>query len=143
MRRSLAAGLLGLAVGLPFVALPAGAAELAATGWWWRVQGDGPVSLPRPPFVPEGGLMVQQAPSGAMAVAAVRAADVPDGAKASLTLRVADASQGLADGLVVACAATAAWAGGDAQPWSKAPTADCSTPAPGDVAADGATVSLT
>src|SRR5688572_4722955 len=94
----------------------AGAAELVDAGWWWRLQADGRAPIPAPPNVPPGGLMVQGAPDGASAVAAVRFAVPPDDSNPVLTLALAQGgNQGAGSGVVLACPAASAWAGGDAQ----------------------------
>ena len=125
-------------------ALPsAGAAELVDTGWWWRVQGDTPVTVPPPPNVPPGGAMVQSAPSGALAVAAVRFSVGLDRDDPVLTLRLAESgNQGVEEAVVLACPATTPWEGGDAQPWSKQPVFDCVGAPTGAVAADATTVTF-
>jgi len=124
-------------------ALPAGAAALIDAGWWWRLQGDGPLALPAPPTLPEGGLMIQGAPDGAVAVAALRFT-IPDGeANPVVELPIADGGgQGAGDAVVLACPAASGWTGGAARPWSQRPEVDCAAPSIGVVAEDGSTLTF-
>ena len=121
----------------------AGAAELVDAGWWWRLQADGPAPVPAPPNVPPGGLMVQGAPDGASAVAAVRFAVPPDAVNPVLTLALAQGgNQGANSGVVLACPATSAWASGDAQAWSTRPEVQCAAPIVGELSADATTITF-
>jgi|GEM_PF-12457 len=87
--------------------------------------------------------MVQGTPSGPLAVAAVRFSVAPEPSRRTLVLALTEGEgQGVVDGVVLACAASAAWTGGDAQPWTERPTVDCSTLASGDVADDGTTITF-
>lgn len=99
--------------------------RLEDAGWWWIFQ-DGPMELPAPETVPEGGLMVQGAfDDEAGAVAAVRYANA--GGATRLELEVTDEDL-VADEVaaILACPAADAWTGAD-EPgrWEDRPEADC------------------
>lgn len=129
------AGLAGAVLALAGMSLtidPAGAAdgvEITDTGWWWQAQPKGsPVTVPPPPTVRPRELLVQSAPSGATAYAAI-AATLPDGhTNPIVTLTVVeDSTTGDDEAVVLACQAGGPWTGGDAQPWEDAPEAACDT----------------
>ncbi len=128
---------------------PAGAAELADSGWWWRantgetVDGVGPApdvglpgtapAPPPPPDVPDGGLFVARDPDGAHAIGAVRFALGSDETNPVLTLAVADGN-GAGEGDLLACPTASAWVGEEGGRWDSRPLADC------DAAFGGASV---
>jgi len=141
VRKLLPVVVLGLVL-LPRPA-PAGGADLVDSGWWWVAQGDGPIPLPSPPTVPDGGLMVQGAPNGPLALGAVRYQADPGSSGAILTLRIADGGdQGVEDGVVLACTAASAWTGGEAQAWSARPEVDCTSAASGLVSDDRTSIAF-
>jgi hypothetical protein len=131
MRRRFA--LLGAAVALllgsslvfdPAVADPA--ASIDDTGWWWRAQTSPDVTIPPPPTVSEGQLLVQSGPEGATALAAIAGTLVDGQANPILTLTVAEnGDTGGANAAVLACQAGSTWEGGDAQAWPEHPPAGC------------------
>lgn len=108
---------------------PVGAADAATIddrGWWWKLQTNPDLLVPPPPGVAEGQLLVQGAPDGATAVAAV-AASLPDGeANPVLTLAVAEGGDTGGDqAVVLACQAGSQWNGGSAKPWAEKPQPAC------------------
>jgi hypothetical protein len=128
-----AVGLVGVVAALgpaPALAGPAGAVE---SGWWWRLRPSGAVPAP-----PGGeGLVVEGAPDGPVAVAAVRAAVGPVTA-AVLRLRVVPGFEAAGDGaVIVACPAARPWQPVEAGPWDERPQPDCSVAATGLRAPDG------
>lgn len=104
------------------------ATSIDDSGWWWKLQTNPDVLLPGPPTVAAGQLLVQGAPDGATAIAAV-AATLADGeAEPILTLKIAANGDTGGDGAVLlACQAGSSWAGGDAQAWSTHPPPACGT----------------
>jgi hypothetical protein len=123
---------------------PAGAedARLADAGWWWRAQTSVGVGLLAPPTVQPGQLLVQGAPDGPVAIAAVRYS-LPAGSQgATLTLRVADGGQPGPGAVVLACPPTGPWFGEDAGAWESRPEADCASSVPGMPSDDGQTWSF-
>jgi hypothetical protein len=137
-----------LALSLTLVAFgtggPAGAedARLADAGWWWRAQSSVGVGLLAPPTVQPGQLLVQGAPDGPVAVAAVRYA-LPAGSQgATLTLRVAEGGRPGPGAVVLACPPSGTWSGEDAGAWESRPEADCASSVPGMPSDDGETWSF-
>lgn len=105
--------------------LPAGAASLDASGWWWRAQtGIGGIGVPAPPDVPEGGLLVENAPDGATAVSALRFTLGSDEIQPILTLDVADAANA-GDARIAACPAGAKWEPAEGGSWGDKPPHAC------------------
>ena len=118
--------LVAAAGGLVVAATPADdQPQFEDAGWWWRAQ-DGPVELPAPENVPEGGLMIQGVLGDeAGAVAAVRFSGA-DGAT-RLVLEMTDEDLAADEvAAIVACPAVDSWTGGD-EPgrWEERPEADC------------------
>lgn len=102
------------------------AASVDAIGWWWKVQTNPDVLLPGPPTVADDQLLVQGAPDGAVAVAALAATLAEGDANPVLTLQVAeDGEVAGADAVLVACQAGSQWQGGGAQPWGAKPQPAC------------------
>ena len=120
------------------------ATAIDATGWWWRLQANPDALLPGPPTVAEGQLLVQGAPDGAMAVAAIAATLVEGEANPVLTLEVVQGGDaGGADAVLVACQAGSQWQGGGAQPWATKPQPACEAAGvTGERAEDGASWSF-
>ena len=119
---------------------PAWAVAPSQTGWWWQAQST-PLSLPTPPTVPDGGLMVsdvQGDPDGATAISALRYDLTADDESPALTLHVPSGSFD-ANAAIVACPATRPWGAASAGAWSVRPTSDCTTHADGTQSADGTT----
>ena len=85
MLRLVAAFLLVAGSALVAFGAPAGAGDLADSGWWYVRPG----VTGQPPTVPAGGLYVAGAPDGAIAIAAVRYTLAEDETEPKLTLQVA------------------------------------------------------
>jgi hypothetical protein len=132
----------GSALGLDPVTA-AGGASVTDSGWWWRLRPSPDVPVPPPPNVDEGQLLVQGAPEGALALAAI-AATLPEGqANPVLTLAVADGGDtGGAQAVVLACQAGSPWTGGDAGAWPDRPQPACESGVVGERSPDGATWSF-
>ena len=118
--------LVAAAGGLAVAATPTdGQPQFEEAGWWWRAQ-DGPVELPAPENVPEGGLMIQGVLGDeAGAVAAVRFSGADRATR--LVLEVTDEDLAADEvAAIVACPAADEWTGGD-EPggWDERPEADC------------------
>lgn len=128
-----------VAIGLPALAAPA--ASIDDAGWWWRAKQGQLGAVPAaPPNVQPGQLLVQGAPDGASALAAIRATLGEDQANPVLTLTVAaDGDQGGETAVVLACQTGSSWSGGDAQVWDSKPKPDCSVSVQGQRATDGST----
>lgn len=127
-----------VAAGVP--ALAGSAQRIDDAGWWWRVK-QGPLVgvAPAPPTTTAGQLMVEGAPDGAAAIAAVRATLNEGDGNPVLTLKVAtNGDSGGAQAILLACQAGAAWSGGEGpQQWEAAPLADCTQSVQGQRSADG------
>lgn len=119
-------------------------ATIGDSGWWWRAQASSTVTVPSPPLVPEGGVMVQGAPDGAAALAAMKFTLGEGEANPVLTLTLAPAgSEGADTAVVLACQAGSGWTGGGAQPWEGKPSPACEAgSAPGELAEDGKSMSF-
>lgn len=106
-------------------ALAADAASIDDSGWWWKLQA-GPVPLPLPPNIAPGQLLVQGAPDGATAIAALSATLLEGESHPVLTLRVAEDGDAGGEGAVLlACQAGSPWTGGDARAWADKPSPAC------------------
>jgi hypothetical protein len=137
---ALSLALVTIGSGGPVGAQGAQEARVADAGWWWRAQTPLGVGLLAPPTVQPGQLLVQGAPDGPLAVAAVRYS-LPTGSRgATLTLRVADG--GGPGAVVLACPPASPWFGQDAGAWEGRPEADCSSSVPGMPSDDGETWSF-
>ncbi|MFZ6005207.1 MAG: hypothetical protein ACOYXM_14875 [Actinomycetota bacterium] len=128
-----------VAIGLPALAAPATSIDDA--GWWWRAKQGQLGAVPAaPPNVEPGQLLVQGAPDGATALAAIRATLSQGQTNPVLTLTVAaDGDQGGETAVVLACQTGSSWSGGDAQVWDSKPKPDCSVSVQGQRSPDGAT----
>ena len=130
-RSSLLAGVLLVLVGSSLAIQPAAAeaaASVDAAGWWWKLQTSPDVLLPGPPSVAEDQLLVQGAPDGAVAIAAIAATLATGDADPVLTLRVAEGGDAGGSGAVLlACQAGSQWQGGGAQAWADKPQPACDT----------------
>lgn len=105
----------------------ADATTLTQAGWWWRVNDPAlPATVPAPPTVPEGGLMVAGSIDGATAIAALHF-DLDEGETAPvLTLTVADnGDQGGATAILAACLTGSAWQAETAGAWANKPFPAC------------------
>ncbi len=133
MRRRLQRGLAMvcvLAAGWLVSPLIAGADEPVDTGWWSRGNGGNPVgppvTVPRPPDVPEGGLLVANDVAGPSAVSALRF-QAHVATTSTLTLVSTDPFSALNPPGIVACAQASGWGATDHGEWFSAPDADCDT----------------
>lgn len=135
MRRSLLTLVIAALVA-PLVASTAGAATLAAHGWWWRPQSGLLGAAIPPPAVPEDGLAVESLPEEPTAVSAVRYALAKDETQPVLVLTVADQQGDIA---IQACATTSFWKSTHGGAWDDRPTFDCGTAVDGTPAEDGKT----
>ncbi|MEX2293379.1 MAG: hypothetical protein WD691_06280 [Acidimicrobiales bacterium] len=111
---------------LALVPLDAHAAELAKSGWWWRVNdGTVPVLLPTP-NVPDGGLMVAGAPDGATALAALHFELSDMETSPVLVLTVAEGGDVGGDTAVLAaCVTGSAWDTASGGNWNFKPFPAC------------------
>lgn len=119
-----------LAAGWLVSPLIAGADEPVETGWWSRENGGNPVgppiTVPRPPDVPEGGLLVANDVAGPTAISALRfRADVATAS--TLKLVSTDPFSALNPPEIVACVQASGWGATDHGEWFSAPDADCET----------------
>jgi hypothetical protein len=120
----------------------AGAADATASAWWNKLQAGEPVTVPAPPGVEEGQLLVQGSLDGASAMAAVRFALTAEETAPVLQLRFAQDGAGdtASTAVVLACPASTPWSPGDNQAWATKPVPDCNKQAVGEVADDGASM---
>lgn len=126
LRAALGGALVAAAAAVALVPTGAGAATLAQTGWWWRVNDGLPVPPPVPPNVPEGALMVAGAPDGATAIAALHFDLADDESSPVLTLQVAEnGDQGGESALLAACLTGSAWQPASAGSWGSKPFPAC------------------
>lgn len=144
-RRSV--GVLALLVGgwLLVVGGPVGAADASSiddTGWWSRTNQEPTLGgVLTPPTVSPGQLVVEGAPEGATAIAAIRAT-LPEGTGSPvLTLEVASESGG-GSAVLLACQSGSGWTGAHAGSWDAKPSPDCSQSVQGIPADDGTTWSF-
>lgn len=112
-------------------------ATIDKTGWWNRANTTtatpaGPVTVPPPPGVPEGDLVVGAANGEASALTAIgiQPDDDPGATVISFTLTVtedpeADGNRNTEDAVIIACPITDFWAGGENGDWETRPTFDC------------------
>lgn len=119
-----------LAAGWLVSPLIAGADEPVETGWWSRENGGNPVgppiTVPRPPDVPEGGLLVANDVAGPAAISALRfRATVAT--SSTLTLVATDPFSALNPPEIVACVQASGWGATDHGEWFSAPDAGCET----------------
>lgn len=139
MRRALSAFAIAGAVVLgPSIGV-VDAATVVQAGWWDR---DADSLLPALDPPPEGALRVANDPTGASAIAAVRAQLAEGEQDPTLVLRVAGdpVPEGAA---LVACPATSQWEPAEGAPLAEAPTSDCEVGAAlGAVSADGTAVAF-
>lgn len=144
LRVAVAAGLVGLAGFVAGAPTSAGAADLVDAGWWWSVQSGQLLTLPPPPGVDAGELVVQGAPDGAAAIAAVRYSLTENETAPVLSLRFTAEGAGgsAATAVVLACPATTPWRSGSAQPWLEKPVPDCTRQAIGQLSEDAATMTF-
>lgn len=146
IRRRAGAALVALGivlVALAFTVSPVQAEAPSQTGWWFELQTKTlPAPLPSPPLVPDGGMYVQQGPSGPTAYGAVHY-DATSASSATLTLTTAPGSTASLGAPVQACATTSQWKAPDPPPgaWDDAPKYG-STCTPGRIAADGSAVAF-
>lgn len=126
--RALVGGALVVGAALvPLLSTSAEATSLAQAGWWWRVNDGGlPATVPAPPNVPEGGLMVAGAPDGATAITALHF-DLSEGeADPVLTLAVAEnGDQGGDTAILAACLTGSAWQPASGGAWANKPFPAC------------------
>lgn len=115
------------------------AASIDDVGWWWRLQANPAVPLPPPPGVAEDQLLVQGAPDGAVAIAAIAATLAEGEGMPRLTLAVAEGGDGAPpEAVLLACQAGSSWAGGPAKPWAEKPPPACEAgAAEGEQSEDG------
>jgi hypothetical protein len=141
-RRVAGVVLLAGAVLLALVPVAAEATTLTQAGWWWRAN-DGalPATVPAPPNVPEGGLMVAGAPDGATAIAALHFELADDETAPVLTLAMAEnGDQGGDTAILAACLTGSAWQPASGGTWTSKPFPACSSGSVTGVRADdGAT----
>ena len=126
-------------------------ATIDKTGWWNRASSDtptpaGPVTVPPPPGVPEGSLVVGRVGSEATAMAAVgiQPDEGPGATVESFTLTLredteAPANQGTEEAAILACPITSFWAGGENGTWETQPEHDCEAASAAGVRADDGT----
>ncbi|MGQ0831288.1 MAG: hypothetical protein ACT4OV_06380 [Microthrixaceae bacterium] len=126
-RRRVGSALLAVAAVVALAPVGADAGTLARAGWWWRANdGSTPATLPAPPTVPEGGLMVAGAPDGATAIAALHFDLGDDESSPVLTLQVADnGDQGGDTAILAACVTGSAWEPASAGTWTYKPFPAC------------------
>lgn len=130
MRRVRAALGCTLLVGAALLALAPSSAQattLTQTGWWWRVSDPlVPATVPAPPTVPEGGLLVAGAPDGATAISALHFDVDPDQGSPVLTLTVAENGDQGGDGAVMAaCLTGSVWQPESGGAWVNKPFPAC------------------
>lgn len=139
-RRLRLAGFLGLVVGGLLMFAPTASAGDAASlddvGWWARTNQDPVLGAVSGPDTAPGQLLVEGAPDGASALAALKATLPPDTGTPVLTLKVAS-EFGAADAVLLACQAGSTWEGAHAGAWDKHPKPDCSQSVQGVVSDDG------
>jgi hypothetical protein len=113
-----------------WVVLPlmATADEPVETGWWDRNNGGNvegaPVTSPRGPDVPEGGLLVAADPSGPAGVSALRFNAAVE-TSSTLTLVPAEGLPALQPPVILACPQSSEWLAADNGLWFTRPEPDC------------------
>lgn len=160
IRLRLAMVLAAVGATLVFSVPTADAVGAPTSAWWSRVAqttptDESPVPLPAPApaapatvpvgaSVPEGQLLVESTPDGAIAVAAIRWVLDEGDSGSSLTLSVAPGSTLNQTSIVLACKASAPWAAPEASPgtWDTKPLVDPSRCVNGVLADDAGSVSF-
>lgn len=140
-RRARLAGVAGLVVGaFVFAVAPFAAAQDAASlddlGWWARTNQNPLLGQASGTDVTPGQLVVEGAPEGATAIAALRATLPADAGSPVLTLRVASELGG-SSAILLACQAGSGWTGAHAGPWAAKPNPDCAQSVQGIPSDDG------
>lgn len=129
---------LALSLGLTPVGAEARGATIDKTGWWSRANTTvatpaAPVTVPPPPGIPEGDLVVGYAggdePSAILAVG-IQPDEGPGATVERFTLRLredpdAGGNVNTERAAIVACPITEFWAGGGNSPWDTRPAHDC------------------
>lgn len=111
------------------VPLESGADGVDAQGWWYIARSSElPIATPVPPGVEDDDLYVAAGPTGATAIAAVRATIDPSATTVQLVLVARDATGEVVSG---ACRADDAWRPVQAGNWDERPNPDCSVAAAG------------
>ena len=159
-RRSALALVLALSGTLALLRAPeAPAVEVQAAGWWSRIvttdplrESPQPLPVPNPttpqpvltdPTAAPGQLLVQGAPEGATAIAAVRWKLADGESSPSLTLAALPGSVLPADAVILACAAASPWEPvASSGSWQAKAVPDAVRCIDGIVAADGASVAF-
>lgn len=130
------------AVGLALTLTPAGAgaADLEAQGWWFRLRIPGlPAELPTRPDVAPGQLLVEGVPDGPLSISALRYELADDEGNPVLTLRTAQHLGTPDTTVLLACAVDLAWAAVEGGDWDSRPYSACTTVVKGSPSADGST----
>lgn len=150
------------ALGLGLVSSPASvdAASVSKAAWWTRASDPGSfvppaaqvpgVTAPEAPVAPptaeaaEGEVVVQGAPNGAIAIAAITYLLSPGESGPTLTITPAEGSNVPADAVILACRAAIDWEVPATQPgpWQDKPLVDCGRSVNGIVAPDGTSVTF-
>lgn len=112
-------------------------ATVDKTGWWSRANSQtstpaGPVTVPPPPGIPEGDLVVgttQAEPSALLAIG-IQPDEGPGATVTSFTLQVtedpeANGNRGTETAAILACPITEFWTGGGNGTWDTRPVFDC------------------
>lgn len=120
-------------------------ATIDKTGWWARGNSQtstpaGPVTIPPPPGIPDGDLVVgtTTAEPSAMLAVGIKPDEGPGATISRFTLTMtedpdAGGNQGTEAAAIVACPITEFWAGGGNGTWDTRPVFDCETAsAPGE-----------
>lgn len=161
-RRLRMAALACVAVGLGLLAAPATPAAAAGpatkSAWWWRPATASPTSalppaaplpgapvpttpgtVPGPPTVPAGSVLVEGTPEGATAIAGLTWTLAEGESSPVLTITPSPSSNVPAGAVVLACRASAPWEPPPAQPgsWDAKPLVDCGQSVQGIPAEDG------
>ena len=158
LRVSLA--LCALGIGLVSSPAPAGAASVTKSAWWTRGSDPGSlvppaaqvpgVTAPEAPVAPptadaaEGEVVVQGAPNGALAIAAITYALAPGESGPMLTITPGEGSNVPAEAVILACRAAIDWEVPETQPgtWQDKPLVDCGRSVNGIVSPDGTSITF-
>lgn len=131
LRGGVVTAVVGLCLGLQLVAPLATEAAAPSIYGWWSQASVGGVGSTTQPDVPADGMLVQNAPAGAIAISALQFSLQQGATVGQLTLNIT--GQPVITAPPIACPATTAFKAAEGGPWSDHPSYDCTASVTGSV----------